>query len=747
MLYQDGELLVPRDEHAAPGRALRHGDGHPARPRRRAAARRRRRGAVVHPGLRSCTAGTRSSAASTPRTRRPASCLRRAPITRMRMPVGPRRPLGRRLRRGRRRLAVLRQPASASSSCGLPTATGPGPGCCARCSELEIVGIHTTVPPTSRCSTIPTSPPGNHSTKWVEDELDASLFSFRRGRARAGGDADRRTAPQNPRHSSSAPCPVEVNGKRFSVKLWLPDVDHGRGDGRRARRGARGPKPAAVGGGGGGGDGTISAPMQGTIVKVLVEAGDTVEAGQAVLVLEAMKMENHINAERAGTSPRSAYRPATPSAPATSWSSSSNAAGLRPGAPDLRRRRVHERGVPRQPGRGLPARRSGGRAVDAGRRHGDEPVRDRVRRHHARGCGRRRARAAVVHAHGRGGAVRARHARERARPLGDRPARARRTRPLPHRERAAHAHALRRRRRSSSTSPRSRTSPSTCPTDSPSARRAGRGGGENAHDLLVELEDASTVRALTPDLAAIAGLDVRGVVVTAAATRQPASTSSPASSHPASASPRTRSPAPRTARSRRTGPTRLGKTSFVAYQASAARRHRPLPAAPATGCCSAAPRSPSGTAPSPDAACLGRARASRQPSCRTVDEHPRRAAAKRDHHDRPAHRSDRGRGRCCEHGPGARAAGDVGRPSRRSRRGCRRTATQLRRRPCREPGPVRRDRVASGCCSDGEGVRASVAPHVARRSVGRDAVATSSPTARRVRPVGGAGCARRERME
>ncbi len=41
--------------------------------------------------------------------------------------------------------------------------------------------------------------------------------------------------------------------------------------------------------------------MQGTIVKVLVEVGDTVEAGQAVCVLEAMKMENNINAETSGT--------------------------------------------------------------------------------------------------------------------------------------------------------------------------------------------------------------------------------------------------------------------------------------------------------------------------------------------------------------------------------------------------------------------------------------------------------------
>ena len=41
--------------------------------------------------------------------------------------------------------------------------------------------------------------------------------------------------------------------------------------------------------------------MQGTIVKVLVGVGDSVELGQAVCVLEAMKMENNVNAEKAGT--------------------------------------------------------------------------------------------------------------------------------------------------------------------------------------------------------------------------------------------------------------------------------------------------------------------------------------------------------------------------------------------------------------------------------------------------------------
>ena len=41
--------------------------------------------------------------------------------------------------------------------------------------------------------------------------------------------------------------------------------------------------------------------MQGTIVKVLVEVGQEVEVGQGIVVLEAMKMENQIVADKAGT--------------------------------------------------------------------------------------------------------------------------------------------------------------------------------------------------------------------------------------------------------------------------------------------------------------------------------------------------------------------------------------------------------------------------------------------------------------
>jgi acetyl-CoA/propionyl-CoA carboxylase biotin carboxyl carrier protein len=49
------------------------------------------------------------------------------------------------------------------------------------------------------------------------------------------------------------------------------------------------------------GSGSVEVPMQGTIVKVLVEIGQSVDVGQAVVVLEAMKMENQIAADVAGT--------------------------------------------------------------------------------------------------------------------------------------------------------------------------------------------------------------------------------------------------------------------------------------------------------------------------------------------------------------------------------------------------------------------------------------------------------------
>jgi acetyl-CoA/propionyl-CoA carboxylase biotin carboxyl carrier protein len=162
--------------------------------------------------------------------------------------------------------------------------------------ELEVGGIRTTAPAHIALLGHADFGAGDHSTKWVEDEVDGALFAATAAPA-APPAADGEAPADAPLVERTVP--VEVDGKRFSVRVWLPEAPVGAvaSTGRRAPRA----KPASAGGGGGGGGGTISAPMQGTIVKVLVAEGDDVEAGQGVLVLEAMKMENHINAERAGT--------------------------------------------------------------------------------------------------------------------------------------------------------------------------------------------------------------------------------------------------------------------------------------------------------------------------------------------------------------------------------------------------------------------------------------------------------------
>jgi acetyl-CoA/propionyl-CoA carboxylase biotin carboxyl carrier protein len=109
---------------------------------------------------------------------------------------------------------------------------------------------------------------------------------------------------------------AEVAGRRYQVKLWVPDLGDGVvvAGGASPVRGAgpKRPKTAASGAG----SGTVAVPMQGTIVKVLVAVGDTVEVGQTICVLEAMKMENNVNAEK----------PEPPSGRATS-SPSSNSRG------------------------------------------------------------------------------------------------------------------------------------------------------------------------------------------------------------------------------------------------------------------------------------------------------------------------------------------------------------------------------------------------------------------------------------
>ena len=97
---------------------------------------------------------------------------------------------------------------------------------------------------------------------------------------------------------------VEVSGKRFDVKVIGPPAAGGVSNGAApAGQAARKPpRRASAGGGSSNGQGdALTSPLQGTVLKVAVEKGATVEEGALVAVIEAMKMENEITAHKAGT--------------------------------------------------------------------------------------------------------------------------------------------------------------------------------------------------------------------------------------------------------------------------------------------------------------------------------------------------------------------------------------------------------------------------------------------------------------
>ena len=153
--------------------------------------------------------------------------------------------------------------------------------------EMEVKGVATTIPADLAILRHSDFADVTHSTKWVEQTLDLSDVSSAPS-ASPAEDAE----PLVERKTT-----VEVNGKRFDVKMWVPETV-----GVAAAPSAKKPRRAAGGGaGGGGGNGTITVPMQGTIVKIEVEVDQEVEAGQSLLVLEAMKMENQINSDVSGT--------------------------------------------------------------------------------------------------------------------------------------------------------------------------------------------------------------------------------------------------------------------------------------------------------------------------------------------------------------------------------------------------------------------------------------------------------------
>ena len=127
-------------------------------------------------------------------------------------------------------------------------------------------------------------------TRWIETEWENAIEPF------TGGEPlDEETLPRQT-------VVVEVGGRRLEVSL-PGDLALGNGSAAGAGVIRKKPKPRKRGahaGAAASGD-AVTAPMQGTVVKVAVEEGQEVAAGDLVVVLEAMKMENPVTAHKDGT--------------------------------------------------------------------------------------------------------------------------------------------------------------------------------------------------------------------------------------------------------------------------------------------------------------------------------------------------------------------------------------------------------------------------------------------------------------
>src|SRR4051794_18495789 len=162
--------------------------------------------------------------------------------------------------------------------------------------EFQVEGMATAIPFHRKVVTDPafapeltgSADPFTVHTRWIETEFVNDIKPFSAPtEAEADEDADRETIV------------VEVGGKRLEVSLpvslGMSLARTGLAAGAKPkRRAAKKSGPVASGD-------TLASPMQGTIVKIAVEEGQEVKEGDLVVVLEAMKMEQPLNAHRAGT--------------------------------------------------------------------------------------------------------------------------------------------------------------------------------------------------------------------------------------------------------------------------------------------------------------------------------------------------------------------------------------------------------------------------------------------------------------
>ncbi len=147
-------------------------------------------------------------------------------------------------------------------------------------SEFNVEGVPTTIPIHEWILRTKEFRTSAHTTNWLERALTDVDFP---------SHVDIQPAPGGQSAARPADILVEVDGQRVPVRIF---------DERRATA-PRSPSASAAHHGEHV-HGEIRAPMQGTILKVLVEKGQEIRAGEVVCILEAMKMENHIASTRDG---------------------------------------------------------------------------------------------------------------------------------------------------------------------------------------------------------------------------------------------------------------------------------------------------------------------------------------------------------------------------------------------------------------------------------------------------------------
>jgi acetyl-CoA/propionyl-CoA carboxylase, biotin carboxylase, biotin carboxyl carrier protein len=158
--------------------------------------------------------------------------------------------------------------------------------------EFEIGGLKTLVP--FHRALLATE-------QWARGETCRDLVEDRDWLKQLAFPAPQKAAEEEPEEETvERDYAVEVSGRKFEVKvIGAPFAPNGAAPTGAARKAPR--RERKSGSGGGGAPGALISPIQGTVLRVAVEQGATVEEGALVCVIEAMKMENEITAPSAGT--------------------------------------------------------------------------------------------------------------------------------------------------------------------------------------------------------------------------------------------------------------------------------------------------------------------------------------------------------------------------------------------------------------------------------------------------------------